>query len=209
MSSVDETLKNLQQFFDSKVREHGATPKGVDWNSEDSQFKRFEQLLYVVRDRTQPFTVLDYGSGWGALVKYLQAQNYVFKYIGYDMTPAVIEEAQKTFADDPHCTFTTDEAALQPVPYVVGSGLFNMRMNADEDVWQEHMRRTIERMWELATVGMAFNSLTSYSDPEYMRADLYYPSPTYWFDYCKRNLSRNVALLHDYDLYDFTIIVRR
>ncbi|MBM3138043.1 MAG: class I SAM-dependent methyltransferase, partial [Chloroflexi bacterium] len=29
------------------------------------------------------------------------------------------------------------------------------------------------------------------------------------FDYCKVNFSKNVALLHDYKLYDFTIIVRK
>ena len=184
MPSVDETLKNLQQFFDSKVREHGSTPKGVDWNSQESQYKRFEQLMHVVSDKTQPFTVLDYGSGWGALVNYLQAHAYPFSYIGYDMTPAVIEEGKKTFASHANCTFTTDEAGLQPTAYVVGSGLFNMKMDTPEDIWQEHMRRTIDRMWELSSVGMSFNSLTSYSDAEYMRPDLYYPSPTYWFDYC-------------------------
>ena len=31
----------------------------------------------------------------------------------------------------------------------------------------------------------------------------------FFFDFCKRNFSRNVALLHDYGLYDFTIIVRK
>jgi hypothetical protein len=26
---------------------------------------------------------------------------------------------------------------------------------------------------------------------------------------CKRRFSRNVALLHDYDLYEFTVLVRK
>ena len=50
--------------------------------------------------------------------------------------------------------------------------------------------------------------LTTYSDAEKMRPDLYYGDPTFFFDHCKRNYSRNVALLHDYELYDFTILVR-
>jgi len=29
------------------------------------------------------------------------------------------------------------------------------------------------------------------------------------FDYCKRTYSRDVALLHDYGLYEFTILVRK
>jgi hypothetical protein len=50
--------------------------------------------------------------------------------------------------------------------------------------------------------------LTSYSDPEHMVDRLFYGDPCFYFDWCKRNLSRNVALLHDYGLYEFTILVR-
>jgi hypothetical protein len=71
------------------------------------------------------------------------------------------------------------------------------------------MLRTIERLWELSTKGMAFNSLTKYSDTDRMRADLYYADPCYLFDYCKTRLSKQVALLHDYGIYDFTMLVRR
>jgi hypothetical protein len=48
--------------------------------------------------------------------------------------------------------------------------------------------------------------LTKYSGADRMaqRPDLYYG-----FDFCKRRFSRNVALLHDYGLYDFTILVRK
>ncbi len=57
--------------------------------------------------------------------------------------------------------------------------------------------------------GFAFNALTSYSDIEFRRDDLYYADPLFWFDYCKTNISKYVALLHDYPEYDFTIIVRK
>jgi hypothetical protein len=30
-----------------------------------------------------------------------------------------------------------------------------------------------------------------------------------FFDHCKRNFSRQVALLHDYGLWEFTILVRK
>ena len=50
--------------------------------------------------------------------------------------------------------------------------------------------------------------LTSYSDPDRMRPDLYYGDPCRLFDHCKRRYSRHVALLHDYGLYEFTILVR-
>ena len=67
----------------------------------------------------------------------------------------------------------------------------------------------LRKMDDHATQGMAFNMLTKYSDADKMRADLYYADPLFLFDYCKRNFSKNVALLHDYRLYDFTILVRK
>ena len=51
--------------------------------------------------------------------------------------------------------------------------------------------------------------LTKYSDKEYMRDNLYYADPLFIFDYCKRNFSKQVALLHDYGLYEFTILVKK
>ena len=52
--------------------------------------------------------------------------------------------------------------------------------------------------------------LTSYSDPaQKQRPTSFTPTPLHFFDLCKRRYSKNVALLHDYGLYEFTIIVRK
>jgi hypothetical protein len=64
-------------------------------------------------------------------------------------------------------------------------------------------------MSKLSIRGFSFNVLTKYIDHEFMRPHLYYADPCYLFDYCKRNFGSGVALLHDYDLNDFTIIVRK
>ncbi|MCU0514190.1 MAG: class I SAM-dependent methyltransferase [Anaerolineae bacterium] len=210
MASVDDALKGLQDFFDRTIKTHGADPRGVDWKSPAAQEVRFDQLLKLHTDAAQPFSLVDYGCGYGALVGYLQARGYAFTYTGYDMTPAVIDTARATWGAVPGCTFTTRLDDVPPADYVVGSGLFNMKFAATPvDAWYDHMLATIEIMWGRAQQGLAFNALTAYSDPEYMRADLYYPDPCRLFDHCKRRLSRQVALLHDYGLYDFTLLVRR
>jgi hypothetical protein len=63
-------------------------------------------------------------------------------------------------------------------------------------------------MAQLSRRGIAFNMLTSYSDPERITPRLHYADPCEMFDWCKRELSRHVALLHDYGLWEFTMIVR-
>lgn len=60
----------------------------------------------------------------------------------------------------------------------------------------------------LSRLGFAFNLLTGYADKALMRADLFYCDPSEYFDLCKRLYSRNVALLHDYDEFEFTLLVR-
>jgi len=42
-----------------------------------------------------------------------------------------------------------------------------------------------------------------------MRDYLYYGDPCFYFDLCKRSYSRQVALMHDYGLYEFTLLVRK
>jgi hypothetical protein len=53
------------------------------------------------------------------------------------------------------------------------------------------------------------NCLTGYSDDDKKRDYLYYADPCRLFDLCKRRYSRQVALLHDYGLYEFTVLVRK
>ena len=85
----------------------------------------------------------------------------------------------------------------------------NMKLDADHEAWTKIVIECLHQMNDHAAKGIAFNMLTKYSDADKMREDLYYADPCFFFDYCKRNFSLNVALLHDYHLYDFTIIVRK
>ncbi|NWF70888.1 MAG: class I SAM-dependent methyltransferase [Chloroflexi bacterium] len=196
----------VDQYYSQRLQEHGKTHWGVDWNSTDSQHLRFAQLLKAAHGRS--FSVLDYGCGYGELVNYLRQQQYTFEYVGYDIAAAMVAAAQETHGDLPGCRFTSTLDELQPADYVVASGIFNVRLDTGDDQWRDYIHQTIAHMWRLAKKGLAFNMLTSYSDKEYMRDYLYYADPLYWFDTLKRTYSRHVALLHDYGLYEFTMLVK-
>ena len=51
--------------------------------------------------------------------------------------------------------------------------------------------------------------LTSYSDFEHMKDNLYYAVPEEIFKYCKTNFSKYVSLNHSYPLYEFSIFVKK
>jgi hypothetical protein len=49
--------------------------------------------------------------------------------------------------------------------------------------------------------------LTSFADADRMRDDLYYADPAIWVTFCLRRFPRAVTLVHDYPLYEFTMLV--
>lgn len=207
MHSIDP--QSLQIYFQDKLDRFGTTPRGVDWNSNEAQEVRFAQLARVIRDPGEPYSLLDYGSGFGTLYDFLRRLGHQTTYTGYDFVPDMVRKGHESHPDDPLCTFSGDEGGLQPVNYAVASGIFNIRLESSEVDWRDYVLSILGRMNELTDKGFAFNMLTSYSDAEYMKPHLYYADPCFYFDYCKRHFSKSVALLHDYGLYDFTILVRK
>jgi hypothetical protein len=75
--------------------------------------------------------------------------------------------------------------------------------------WRAYVLETIGSLDALSTRGFAFNMLSTYSDPEKRRDDLFYADPCEMFDLCKRRFATRVALLHDYRLFEFTVLVRK
>lgn len=197
-----------RDYYEGKLRAHGATPAGVDWNSQESQELRFALLAHLWRDESDA-SILDYGCGYGALADYLRARGHRGTYVGFDVSEAMANAAHARLRSLTACGVTARRDDLQPADYAVASGVFNVKQDADEPAWREYIWETVADLAVLGTRGFAFNALTSYSDPEKRRPDLCYVDPLDAFDRCKRTYSRFVTLLHDYPLYEFTIIVRR
>lgn len=206
--SFEKIKKNVSNYYTRKIEQFDATYKGVDWNSQSSQELRFEQLLKICLEMGK-FTLNDIGCGYGALYEYMKRMGFRdFIYWGYDISTKMIETARKRFASTKNCLFFEGDD-FKPSDYSAASGIFNVKLDTADNDWKDYVVDTINRMNKVSRKGFAFNMLTKYSDKEYMRNDLFYGDPCFFFDYCKKNFSRNVALLHDYELYEFTIMVRK
>jgi SAM-dependent methyltransferase len=201
-------LTQVAAYYTTKLAVHGATAQGVDWSSADSQQLRFQQLHKICAS-ADSLPVIDYGCGYGALLDFLQARGFVGSYQGFDIAEGMVRTARDRHRDHDGCTFVTEHDQLRPADFVVASGVFNVKLAAAESEWTPYVERTLDRMWELCRTGMAFNVLTRYSDPDRMRADLYYADPLAVFERCRTRYSRLLALLHDYPLYEFTMLIRR
>jgi SAM-dependent methyltransferase len=201
-------LAEVADYYSHKLAAHGDTPKGVDWNGEESQTLRFEQLARLIAPGV-PFSINDVGCGYGALFDYLQPAFPDMTYTGCDISADMIAAACSRHATSDRVRFVIGSEPPALADYSVASGIFNVRLERSDAEWRDYMAEAIDVLHHSSARGFAFNCLTSYSDAERKRDYLYYADPCALFDLCKRRYSRNVALLHDYALYEFTLLVRK
>ena len=199
----------VERYYTAKLGDHGPSARGVDWNSRRVAGAALRPAARGRARRPDPFSLNDYGCGYGALAD-IWPGTAMTSPTGASTSPRpmIAEARERLGAASAAASSTSDDRA--------GTG----RLHGRERHLQRAARQpgrasgagyaedTIARMAELSTRGFAFNMLTSYSDAERMRDDLYYGDPCAYFDHCKRYYSRHVALLHDYGLYEFTIVVR-
>jgi SAM-dependent methyltransferase len=205
--SKKDILSDVAGYYSGKLAAHGETPRGVDWNSEEGQKNRFQQLLKII-DISRPVSINDLGCGYGALYEFMKSDFEIASYTGCDVSEKMIEAARaRQSAPEAHFVVSSEPPGI--ADYGIASGIFNVSLGHTKEAWGKYLEDTLEVLDRTSRLGFAFNCLTSYSDREFMREDLYYADPVALFDLCKRRFARNVALLHDYDLYEFTILVRK
>lgn len=205
MSNIN-IIKQVDQYYTDKIKTFGATPQGVDWNGEESQKLRFGQLLKVINQQDS-FSVLDYGCGYGSMFEYMKMHYNKFDFTGYDVAETMIAEAKKKFEKE--AVWITELNEKSNYDFAIASGIFNVRLQNSNEQWLSYILDTLSDLNNHSTKGFSFNLLTKYSDAPYMKDYLYYADPLFLFDFCKKNFSKNVALLHDYELYEFTMLIKK
>ena len=201
-------LSEVAGYYSDKLAQHGQSPRGVDWNGEEGQLLRFRELCQVI-DTSRAFSITDLGCGYGALYDHLSSLEVDFRYLGVDVSTNMIDAARTRLAGRGNARLVTGGSPDAFNDYGIASGIFNVRLGRTDAEWQAYVEQTLDALDRSSRLGFSFNCLTSYSDADRMRPDLYYADPLRLFDLCKRRYSRNVALLHDYGLYEFTILVRK
>ncbi|MEX1031736.1 MAG: class I SAM-dependent methyltransferase [Cellvibrionaceae bacterium] len=208
-NSKADLLVEVANYYSGKLAEHGETPRGVDWNGIDSQVLRFEQLCRIIQNAEESFSINDLGCGYGALLDYLTSRHTISDYLGIDVSEDMVRSAHVRHKTVSKARFIAATEPDTDADYGIASGIFNVRVGRSDVEWFEHLKTTLDVLNTTSRHGFAFNCLTAYSDVDKKRDYLYYADPCKLFDLCKRRYSRQVALLHDYGLYEFTILVRK
>lgn len=206
MADVNDQLKKVGEMYSKNIKDIGQKSSAVGWNTSDCQSLRFDKLTSYIIDKS--YSVNDYGCGFGSHLKYLTNDlgHDVQVYNGYDISEEMLESA-KIYLDYYKGDLLLKKQSIidTEADYSFVSGTFNVRFESSEKLWEDFIKKKLVEINLHSTKGFSFNMLTSYADWE--EPHLYYGNPNYWFDYCKKNFSKKVSLLHDYDLWEWTITV--
>jgi len=209
MAGLEETHRRVAALYSANLAEHGAGSRSVGWPDADAHRLRFERLARVLEAEPPdgPYTVCDWGCGLGALFGFLDARpGDLAAYRGYDLSPEMLAAARAQVRD-PRAAFVLGSAVGEDADYTIVSGTFNVRLEAPEAEWAEHVRATLRTLWARTRRGLAFNLLTSHVD--WRDPHLFYADPAEWTGFCASELSRRVVLQHDYPLFEWTLLVLR
>ena len=203
-------LEKIKDLYSSNLRKNGVSYTAVGWNSAKSQALRFEKLSSVIQDRSASVSVNDYGCGYGAHLAYLakECRINVSDYFGYDISDEMLSAARSDLSWFPGNLLLLSSSNISTLAdYTFVSGSFNVRFEADDSAWQAFVEEKLDQIAAHSRKGFAFNLLSTYVD--WKEDHLFYADPCFWFDLCKRKYSKKVSLLHDYPLYEWTIIVKK
>lgn len=201
-------LTKVSDFYGKSFSEHQATPKGVGWKDKESQDIRFLQLCRVIAegDSKEGISINDFGCGYGALFEYLEERVQIKKYYGYDICPDMITSAKKR---NPYSKteFIQSSRISHTADYSFASGTFTVQLDSTYKDWTDYIRSSLIKMSKKSKKGFAFNALSTYVD--WKSKGTYYANPLFFFAFCKQNISKYVSLIHDYPLFEWTILVRK
>ena len=152
-----------REFYQALIAEYGVSFRSLNWRSVAGQRVRFAVLCGI--GMAHNASVLDVGCGTGDLCVFLRERGFTGRYIGVDITSEMVEAARARGIDGEF--YVTDVLpsganglkALR-CDYVLSSGIFYYRQKAPQ-LFLEAMSR---RFLDLARVGVAFNSLSTWAD---------------------------------------------
>jgi SAM-dependent methyltransferase len=207
LTNSAEIYRSVGRYYAAKLAEHGANARGVDWNGAESQTLRHQQFLRLLANERHA-SVLDLGCGYGDFLRFLREQGYNGSYIGYDLAPEMIDASRRIHGEANDRRWRVGATPDDRADYAIASGVLNVKGDFSNADWAAYMHETIDLLSRVSVRGFAFNVLTLSSDPALRRPNLYYADPVQILSHCLMRFGRSVALLQDYGLWEFTVVVR-
>lgn len=146
--------EEIEQVLEQPEWDIFTSPQVVGWSSKEEQDTLFEAALWLVS--TPGLSILDVGCGRADLYPLATEKGLIYK--GIDYNPNIINIAQQKYPEvSVETSDVLDIDAGVDYDWVVGSGLFNIAVKDPAN----YAQAVVEKMYDKARIGVAFNLLTS------------------------------------------------
>jgi SAM-dependent methyltransferase len=203
-----QRLHRIRRHYEARVTPHREPHDILDWSSRESQERRFQVLVDVLRQTFPVATVprlLDVGCGMTDLASYLEGHGTPVRYVGADVTLAILTEARRRhpqrllLAAD---AFAAPPFAPRSFDVCYCSGVFNLNLGNNDAFASE----ALPRLLDLANRIAVANFLHRRCPHKYEHCHYFDP------EVLSREMSRRglrVVLVDDYLENDFTLVLAR
>ena len=207
--ALSRIYSGIAAYYSAKIARFGATPNGVDWTCQATQEMRFVQLLKLC-DFSSPFSLNDYGCGYGALIAYLDRRHggCTVDYLGIDVSSAMVRRARQLWRDRNGAAFVLGHASPRTADYAVASGIFNVARDQPRHDWEGFIAASLDDLHRTTTRGFAVNFMKQPPGAT-GRGGLYTTDTGSWARHCASRFNATAEVHDGYGLMEFTLIVRK
>lgn len=204
---MDKISLDLRKHYEKIFKKFGANAKGVDWKNKSQAQLRYRVMLNVIKEEdlksTKEISVLDVGCGYGAQYLFAKKIGINLAYTGIDIVPDMIKYSQRKIKD---ATFICDDIfkynSKHPFDYVICNGILTQKLKASKGQMWNFAQKLIARMFELATKGIVFNTMTT--EVDFKRVGNFYVDPAKMLTEALKH-TRRVKIDHSYPLYEYSV----
>ena len=147
----------LTNIYNRNVKRFGYTPRGLFWNSKDSQFKRFKIITKLIEENIdqKAIKIADVGCGYGDLLIYFQKELKVkFHYYGYDINKQFIDLCKKKHKN---INFFVSDSPSEVCDFSIMNGTYNYAVYENLKLWEKYVEYNLTKCFQKSDKGMIFS----------------------------------------------------
>lgn len=191
----------IQESYQETWKKYQSGPKALMWNSYTSSAQHYKHLVKDLDFSNS--SILDVGCGFGSLIPYIAAKADNFTYLGLDIVPEFIKNAETTYPD---YKFAVRDYFSDPLPDMFDIILACGVMNRNRDDVHEFRKQAIKTMFDHANKAIAFNMVGGRDVSNVAGKLVHYADPMEILEYAM-TLSPKVIYKQDYHPKNFTIVI--
>lgn len=201
----------LVKHYESCLKQHGSTPKGVDWPNQADLAKRHDVMLDLLLPdkKNDKIKLIDLGCGYGSFYEHILKTPHAMDiiYHGLDASQAMINAARLRHPSNlfQHIDILNEDTSHLEADYIIMNGLFTEKRTLSWAQMLDFLSLMIKKSFSIARKGIAFNVMQYQVD--WSNPNLFHCAYDTLADVIIKNCSRHFQFRADYGLYEYTAYV--